>query len=77
MHRIHDISKRETLVRQEFLELVSGITVNPVAGRTAGNGLADFGEVFGGKAQFPRIPGHFPLLPAVFLDRHQETEEMA
>lgn len=35
MHSIHDISKRETLVRQEFLEFVGGITVNPVPGRTA------------------------------------------
>ena len=32
MHSIHDISKRETLVRQEFLEFVGGITVNPVPG---------------------------------------------
>ena len=56
---------------------MSGVTVNPVPGRTAGDGLADLGEVFGGKAQFARVPGHFPLSPAVLLDRHQESQEMA
>ena len=77
MHSVYNVSKREALIRQEFLEFVSGVTVNPVPGRTAGNGLADFGKVFGGNAQFPGIPGYLPLFPAVFLDRHQETEEMA
>ena len=32
MHSVHDVGERETLVRQEFLEFVSGITVNPVPG---------------------------------------------
>ena len=56
---------------------MSGITVNPVPGRTAGHGFADLGEIFGGKAQFACVPGYFPLLPAVLLDRHQESQEMA
>ena len=45
MHSVYNVSKREALIRQEFLEFVSGVTVNPVPGRTAGDGLADFGKV--------------------------------
>ena len=67
MHRIHDVGERETLVRQEFLEFVRGITVNPVPCRAACYGVADLGELFGGKAKFARIPSHFPLLPAFVL----------
>ncbi len=68
MHGIHDVSESKTLVRKEFLKFVGGMTVNPVSGRTAGYGLADLGEIFGRKPKFTRIPGHFPLLPTVFLD---------
>ena len=49
MHSVYNVCERETLIRQEFLEFVSGVTVNPVPGRTAGDGLTDLGEVFGGK----------------------------
>ena len=77
MHCVHDVCEGEVLVGQEFLELVSGVTVNPVPCRTAGNGFAYLGKVFGGKAQFARIPGHFTLLTAVLLDIHQESQEMA
>ena len=70
MHGIYNICECQTLVRQEFLELVSRVTVNPVAGRTTCDGLADLGEIFGCKAQLPGIPCYFPLLTAMLLYSH-------
>jgi len=45
MHRVYNVCECETLIRQEFLEFVSGVTVNPVTDRTAGDGLTDLGEI--------------------------------